>query len=307
MLESKISKIYDIIQEKWIRKNSFFIFLNYIDENLENFFRENLNQKTFENLFFRQFFMILKHNKKEQFLQSFLNLLKYKKQIIDLAEKYHFELFIRDFQTSEQIFRIEIFDLFLKHYEKYKNLLENKNFENWILKLEKIPLFQIFDWENFLTFNLVFQIFDKNLDTSDCSNWFTCSIYFEDEESYGISFFIWNDKILVSSIQWFYSLKDSSNLMKFNKILLFTILEISKKLNKNILGFSNKNHPCRFHTVGKGFCWDYDNIFESIWMEKMDENYYFWKFEKLKVKNMNEIIKANVEYNLKNITKYFYG
>lgn len=297
-MQEKLSKIYDLIQEKWIRKDSFFVFLNLVDKNLQNFFEENLDKKTFENLFYRQFFMMLDHNKKEQFLESFLNLLKYKNEIVFLCEKFHFELIFRDFQAWEQIFRIEIFDILLYHYEKYKNLLENNNFENWVQRLLKIPIFQIFDWEKFVKFDLVFYIFDKYIDISDCSNWFIFSIYFEEKEVYRSSIFLWYNKILISSIQWFSIVKEWNYFGKFYKILLFIILEISKKLEKNILWFSNKNHPCKFHTVWKGFSWDYDNIFENIWMKKKNESYYFWESFDLKIKNLNLIIKWNIEQNL---------
>lgn len=296
-MQEKLSKIYDLIQEKWIRKDSFFVFLNILDKNLQNFFEKKLDKKTFENLFYRQFFMMLRHNKKEQFLESFINLLKYKNEIIFLCEKFHFELIFKDFQTWEQIFRIEIFEILFFHYEKYKNLLENNNFENWIQKLSKIPIFSIFDSEKFINFDLVFQIFDKSLDMSDCSNWFTFSVFCNKKEIYAISFFIWEKDILISNIQGFTD-KNLENLINYKKILLFLILEISKNLEKNILWFSNQNHPCKFHTVWKWFCWDYDNIFKNFWMEKINENYYFWKEIDLEVKNLNEIIKQNISKNI---------
>lgn len=291
-MKEKLSKIYDLIQEKWIKKDSVFIFLDIFDRNLKRNFEENLDKKTFENLFFRQFFMMLKHNKKEQFLESFLNLLKYKNEIIFLCEKFHFELIIKDFQVWEQIFRIEIFEILLFHYEKYKNLLEN-----WIQKLSKIPLFSIFDSEKFLNFDLVFHIFDKSLDMSDCSNWFTLSLFWDKKEIYAISFFIWENNILIWNIQWFLN-KKLENFINYKKVLLFSILEISKNLERSILWFSNKNHPCRFHKVWKWFCWDYDNILKNFWMDKLNKDYYFWEKWNLEVKKLNEIIKQNISNNI---------
>lgn len=275
---------YFEIENKWIIKNIF----------------ENTNKRTFNSLFFNLFFDLIKKKNFLKFRESELFLANNFDKLMLLLNNYHYEMIFTNDNDSKTIFRNEIYDILEYNLSFVKDNYEVKD-DNWFTKLYELNLFSINNWLNKEDINLEIRYYDNNLDVQDYQNWFVLAVTTWEKVIYTLWFYLWKNEILVSNIQWHKDSKDYSMVRSYSKILIYLLILIWKKINiDNLLLFTNKNHPCKNHNINKGFKGDYDNIWKNIWL-KTNDNYFKWKLSDIKQNNINNIIKWNIDFEVKKI------
>lgn len=293
-----VKKFFD---KYWLSKNSILFFFKILDKWLIDYLKENISDRAFQNLFFRQFYFLIEKNKIDLFIISFNFLIRNKKQIIFLLANYHYELIFREYLDNKIIFRYEIYNILIQNIEYIKKL--DLKYEKWIYILYTLNLISLNIWSCFKDISLNIQFFDNSIDASDSVNWITLSIYDWNIEFFSVSFYVWKGNLIISNIQLFSY--DDIYIIKPHKILLYTLLKIWKRLGiEKVISFSNENHPCKYHTINNWFKWNYNNILKNIWMNFIQDNYLYWNLCNLEVKWLNMFIKENIDYNLENIFKF---
>lgn len=291
-----VNKFFD---KYWLSEKTILLFFETLDRWFINHIRNNISDITFKNLFFREFYFLIKTNKINLFIQSYCFLLQNKKQIIFLLNNYHNELNFRNYLDNKIIFRYEIYNI-LKENVKFIRKL-NLSFEEWISTVYSLNLLSI-NWWNYIK-NIFFKIqfFDNSIDVTDLVNGITLSIFDWNIKLLGLTIYIWSTEILISNIQIFSNCTDFF-IIKPRKILLYILIEITKRLwIKKLVSFSNQNHPCKNHTENNWFNWDYNNILKSIWMFYDNDWYFYWNIQEIQIKWLNNLIKENVDFNFNNI------
>jgi len=298
----EVKKVNSFFDKYWVSKKSILLFFENYEKWIIREIKNNISNRAFENLFFRNFYFLIKNKKIELFLVSLIFLLKNKDKIFFLLNNYHYELIFRDYLEWKIIFRKEIYHI-LEENILYINKL-NLKYENWISKLYNLNVFSINYWTNIKEINLNISIYNNELDIQDYQNSISINISSWTENIYNLSFYMSKDNLLISNLQFFKWSSKYIIISRYSKTLLYVLLQILNRLRiKNIISFSNENHPCKYHKISGWFKGDYNNILKNIWM-KLDVDWYlYWNLDNLKIKGLNYFIKQNIDYNIKDIYK----
>lgn len=297
-----VLKVQKFFEKEKLSKKSILLVFEVFEKGIIRKIKDSISSRAFENLFFRQFYFLIKNNKIELFIEGLNFLINNKKLIIKLLNYYHYELIFRDYLEWKIIFRNEIYSFLEENIQEINKL--NLKFNKWISELYRLNLFTINSWNKKIDIYLKMDVLNNELDLQDWQNSISLNIYTRNKKIFNLSFYIWKDTILISNVQWMIGVKKYNFISSYSKILLYILLHIAIKLNiLTIISFSNKNHPCKFHNLNEWFRWDYDNILKNIWMELKNDWYLHWNINNLEVKWLNVFVKENIDYNIENIYK----
>lgn len=286
--------------QNWISKKSILSIFEKYEKWIIIEIKNSISIRAFENLFFRQFYFLARNWKFELFLESMNYLINNKDIIIYLLNNYHYELIFRDYLEERIIFRKELFNILKENLNI--GIVYNKQYKDWYYNLYSVNLLNINSWNIYKTIDFNLWIYDNSSDIQDMQSSISLNITSWNIKIYNLSFYYnWNN-IFISNLQFF---KWSNNFIitnRYHKILFYILLEITKKIwIKEIISFSNQNHPCKYHEINNWFKWDYDNICKNIWMKLWQDWYLYWEIDELEVKWLNIFIKENIDYNIQNI------
>ena len=199
-----------------------------------------------------------------EFLQKNFSLLEI------LFKNYHYELLLCD---ETLFFRKEMYPILEQHIHILQTSFSS--FMHTQKSLFSFPLFSIQHKQTTIPLGVKMCIFDEKYDIQDGVNAFSLRISTPSEDIYNVSFYLSNETLLLTNIQFLKGKNDFLIIMRYSKILMYLVLKIAEKMKiKKIISFSNQNHPCVHHTINDGFKGDYDNICNNIGMQK-NENGYF--------------------------------
>ncbi len=261
---------------------------------------EKLSRRAFENLLYRQLYFLLKNKEYTRFLDSINYLSSHIDLIIRLLERYHYEFIFRDYGDGSLIFREEVIAT-LTYHDDFRGSLAPSLRES-VTYLSSFPLFSIVkNPTETLTISLAMKIFDEKNDFQDGMNAITLSVETPDQWIYTLCFYVGEEEILISNLQYWKWAKSYIIVERYSRVLLYLLLKIAKYLGKpQLRSFSNANHPCKHHDIHSGFRGDYDNICRSLGMN-MESNYFYAHFDTLHEPLINPFIRENIDENLSTI------
>jgi hypothetical protein len=136
------------------------------------------------------------------------------------------------------------------------------------------------------SFWIEFYLSDYNL---NIESWYVSKKYIYEKlwrPYYSWNFYIWQNEILISSLEW-----KHLNLKKFIGFSLNNfILNIISSIKTNFIGLSNETHYCKHH---KNFWWNYNNIFNKYGFLLNYSGFY----------ETNNIIVKRINYDFNKISK----
>ena len=297
-----INKIKFILINRWFlssiinKKNNFFMILFYY---LGILF--SINKSLYDSE--------IKYLLKNQFL--FEKIIK----LVDKEMIFNFSI-LKDWNSKNIFFYKYIFQIYIENYDfVIKNNLEY--YHTWwkyILYTEKmnIKFHKLNEIWKELYLIISFNPYSESFVYEEACWWFRFEFYIIDSKTelnfkvwnyykidtddyYACSFYVWNNDILVSGLQWSDIYIDYFN-FRINNFFFNFVEEFKNIYNiNNIIWLSNNIYFCKHH---KNYNWDYDNIFKKYWFILNKDMYYDTKI--LKIKKINN-------YNYTNLVKKIYG
>lgn len=297
-METKISKIEKICKNG-INNKTILLLVEVFAPSITRKIHDSISKRAFDNLYYRQLFFLIQQWKYQAFLNNIFYLSLNINDIIMLLEFYHYELILKDYEDSDFVFRAEIFHIliFHKNYLSRNNSLHNQD-SLWTFL--EIPLIAVYKSTiESITISLALQIFNQTNDFQDWANAITFSINDGSQRIYTLCFYIGENEILISNLQYWKWAKSYVIVERYSRILLYLLFKIFWKApQKKLISFSNANHVCRHHTIHNGFHGDYDMILSTLGMKQDEEKYFSGALDNLKIPHINPFIAENIDVNL---------
>lgn len=291
------------ICSQWISNKWVILLLELFIPGITQKLTVELSERAYNNLLFRQFYFLLKNGEYHRFIQSVVFLKAHESRILELLRHYHYELIFRDFTDGGILFRFEMYDILEQNLIHIGHI--PVNFIDGHSNIYEVPLLDIYDWNDKKNIFLQIEMYDTS---SDCQLWISnlsFSIKTQDTLIHTLRFYLWKESVFIGDMQHWKNAKDYLSLeKKYYRIGLYLLLKIIKKLNIiEVMSFSNRIHPCRYHFDNWGFRWDYDNICQSLWMIETNEWYFLASIWDLHSKNINPFIQRALDFHFENICK----
>lgn len=291
------------ICSQWISNKTVIVLLELFIPGIVKKLSTELSERAHNNLLFRQFYFLLKNGEYQRFIQSVVYLKANQSRIFQLLQHYHYELIFRDFTDGGLLFRFEMYDILEQNLTRICNI--PVNFVDGHASIYEVPLLDVYDGNEKKNIFLQIEMYDIS---SDCQLWISnlsFSIKTQDILIHTLRFYLWKERVFIGDLQHWKNAKDYLSLeKKYYRIGLYLLWKILNRLFiVEIMSFSNRIHPCRYHFDNGGFRWDYDNICQSLGMTETEDGYFIASIEDLNAKNINPFIQRTLDFHFDNICK----